>query len=77
MLEREYEVFETNREKWLKKHAREFVVIHEDDVVGFFETQDEALQEAVSRFEPGEFLLQQILPKEDDTLYYHTRLIFS
>ncbi|MEX2444446.1 MAG: hypothetical protein WD492_12625 [Alkalispirochaeta sp.] len=75
-LEKEYEIFASNREKWLQEHQNEHVLIH-DDTIEFYDDQDRALESAISRYKPGTFLLQQIVPEDQDTLNFFSRISFA
>lgn len=42
----------------------QFVLIHEQELVGIYSTFEEALADASARFDPGTFLIKQVLDPE-------------
>jgi len=64
-LEREITVFRARLPEFLEEHPGEFVLIHGEEVVGFWPTDDEALEAGFDRFGPVEpMLVKQILAVE-------------
>jgi hypothetical protein len=49
-LDRELSRYEAERARWLPEHEGEYVLIKGDDVLGFFETREEALAMGYARF---------------------------
>ena len=47
----------------LYKHK--YVLIHNKNIEGFFDTFEIALGDAVSKFQPGEYVIQQIISNEE------------
>ena len=60
MLEKEREVFEQKREQLLTDHFGKFVLIKEDDLIGVFNTIEEAVTEGARRFGLEPFLVRQV-----------------
>jgi hypothetical protein len=58
-LERELATFERNRSELEADHTGEWVVLHEDAVVGAFASFESAAEEAVRRFGRGPYLIRQ------------------
>jgi hypothetical protein len=50
VLKRELETYERERESMLASHKGEFVLIYKDQVIGFFGSEDEAIDEGYRRF---------------------------
>ena len=74
-LERPLSVFRENQEKFASKHHGQFVVIHDDEVIGFFDDELEAYHEAKTRYGLGAFLLRQCLrQEEEDEPVFHSRV---
>ena len=48
-----------------KLYKYKFALIHDKNIEGFFDTFENAISEAVSRFPPYEFVIQQIISEED------------
>lgn len=65
MLERERDFFEVHRDRWLAECPGRFVVVHEDELVGVFATQSEALSEGAQRFGLSPFLVRRIEVPQD------------
>ena len=45
MLEKEYEYYLQNKEKFLKSYLNKYVVIKDTDVLGSYNTMEEAVKE--------------------------------
>ena len=60
VLEREYAVFDDMKEQLEAEHHLEWVVIHDDEFVGVFETFQDAAVVAVRRYGRGPYLITQI-----------------
>ena len=74
-LERALSVFRENQDEFASNHHGQFVVIHENEVVGFFDDELEAYHEAKTRYGLGAFLLRQCLrPDEEDEPVFHSRV---
>jgi hypothetical protein len=58
-LEQEIETYNTNLSKWTE-HEGEFVLIHEDKIVGFFSVYEEALRTGYEKFGIVPFLVKQV-----------------
>jgi hypothetical protein len=61
ILEREMATYRAKLPELLEKDAGRYVLIHGDDVIGVWDTKDEALHEGLERwlFEP--YLVKQIV----------------
>ena len=74
-LERPLAYFKKNQEKFAKEHHGEFVVIHGEEVEGFYENQLEAYTSAKKKYPAGSFLLRPCLrPEEEETPTFHSRV---
>ena len=58
-LDREQAVYEANRTRWVLEHKGKHVLIRGDEVVGFYESRDEALTVGYSQFGVGRLFLVQ------------------
>lgn len=72
-LEQEYQYFTEHLDEWLETHRDHYVLISGADI-RFFEDQGDALAYAGEHYRPGTFLLQPVIPEEQDTLRYHSRM---
>lgn len=77
MLEKEFKYYIANQEELVKKFRGKFLVIRGEEVVGNFDTFEDALAASQEKYEIGTFLIQECLPGEDNyTQTFHTRAIF-
>ena len=63
-LSREQAVYEANLPRWLQEHEGAHVLIKGDEVVGFYETRDEALAAGYARFGVVPLFVKQITASE-------------
>ena len=66
MLEEERRFYDENASEWLKTYANRFVVVKERELVGVFNTLDEALATGARRFGLQSFLVRQVLPRQSE-----------
>jgi hypothetical protein len=59
-LEVEIRTYEAKLEELKKHHSGKFVVIHGDDVIGAFDTFENAASDAVLKFGRGPYLIRQV-----------------
>jgi len=59
-LEREIAAFEKRRTDLEQTYPQKFVVFHDDDFVGAWDTLDAAAGEAIMRFGAGPYLIRQV-----------------
>jgi hypothetical protein len=59
-LETEIPTYEAKLEELRKHHSGKFVVIHGEDVIGSFDTFENAATEAVLKFGRGPYLIRQV-----------------
>lgn len=76
MLEKEYEYFLSVRNRLINEHRGEYVVIKDKDVVGFFSSENDAI-EAMNDHELGTFLIQHCIPEEESLQKFHSRALFA
>jgi hypothetical protein len=60
MLEQERTLYDASIAVWAAQHPGKFVVVKLEDVVGFFDTIDEALAAGASKFGLQSFLVRRI-----------------
>ena len=63
-IDREWETFLANLPALLEKEAGRYVLIHDNQVVGVWDTKAEALEEGYQRFLLESFLVQRIVADE-------------
>ena len=64
VLDRELLTFRTNLPDLLEKAVGRFVLIHGDDILGTWETEEQALEEGYERFLHEPFLVKRIVANE-------------
>ena len=63
-LETELKYFNDHREKWLVDHKGKYALVKGQELVGTFDTAENAYVEGVRRFGNTAFLVKQILDEE-------------
>ncbi len=77
MLEKEFQYYLDHQDELAKKHLNKYVIIVGEEVVGFYDGQREAFDEAVKTYEEGTFLIQLCAPGEEAyTHVFHSRVSF-
>jgi hypothetical protein len=64
-LQRERAVFDAAIGEWRRSHSGEFVLIHGDDVIGFYDSLEKAFGDGTARFGLDPFFVQRITPDEE------------
>jgi hypothetical protein len=75
-LEKEYSYFLKNKEALLKSFPNKFIVIIDDEVVGNFGSQEEALKEASKKYKLGTFLIQKVSQAESDVIQRFFSMVY-
>ncbi len=57
---REEAAYQRERERLVREHLDKIALIHEDEVVGAFDSADEALLEGFRRFGPVKMMMREI-----------------
>ncbi|MBN1585787.1 hypothetical protein JW899_05495 [Candidatus Uhrbacteria bacterium] len=77
MLEKEFKYFRDHQDELVRGNEDKFVVIKDGEVLGFYDTEIEALQETQKNHELGTFLIQPCVSGNDSyTQTYHSRVAF-
>jgi hypothetical protein len=77
MLDKDFAFFKEHLADFLKDHRGEYVVIKNEQVIGFYKTQDEAFR-AMQDSQLGTFLVQNIKPSDQSIIEYYTqRVVFA
>ncbi|OHD20335.1 MAG: hypothetical protein A2Y38_22670 [Spirochaetes bacterium GWB1_59_5] len=76
MLEREYALFNTKRDEFVRDHGNEFVVIQGESILGFFKDEIKAL-ESMKGHRLGTFLVQRCVSIDTETAKYASRVAFA
>ncbi len=60
LLDEERKFFESKHSELVKKHPGKFVLIHDHEIAGVFDTQSAAYEEGLKRFGPVPMLIARI-----------------
>lgn len=78
MLEKEFQYYITHQDELVKKYNGKYIVIKGEEVIGVYESEISAYNEAQKSHQLGTFLIQQCLPgKENYTQSFYSRVIFK
>jgi hypothetical protein len=64
MLETELAYYKAHRDEWLKSHRDRFVLIKGEQLVGTFDTEEQALRTGARQFGPTSFLVRRVIENE-------------
>lgn len=77
-LKKEFNFYLKNQQKLIKKYNGKIIVIKNQEVIGVFDSEIEAIQKTSINHKLGTFLVQKCEPgKESYTQTYHSRVAFS
>ena len=77
MLEREFQYYIDHQKELVEKYNGKYLVIKDEQVVGIYDTLDEAAVEADKKHKGDSYLIQECLPGEENfTITYHSRAVF-
>jgi hypothetical protein len=74
MLEREFGIYKSHRDEFLRDHAGEYVVIKGDLILGFFKTELEAFL-SMKDYQLGTFLVKKCESVDEETAHYASRVV--
>ena len=78
MLEKEFKYYLDNQSKLVKDYNGKFIVIKGQDVIGVYDTEDQAYFETLKEHEEGTFLIQFCEPGDSSyTQSFHSRVQFE
>ncbi len=60
MLEHERAYFDAHLSEWLQHYPQRFVLVKGEELIGTFDTQDDALREGARRFGLAPFLIRRV-----------------
>jgi hypothetical protein len=76
-LKKEFEFYLENQAELAKKFNGKYIVIKNQEVIGVFESEIEAIDKTSANHKLGTFLVQKCEPgKESYTQTYHSRVVF-
>ncbi|MCI0485916.1 MAG: DUF5678 domain-containing protein [Blastocatellia bacterium] len=68
MLEKERQVFSDKHAELISQHPGQFIVIKDEEIIGAFNTIDDALAEGARRFGLQPFLVRQVTESVSETI---------
>ncbi|MGP1440687.1 MAG: hypothetical protein ACTTJ3_08120 [Treponema sp.] len=76
MIRDDFNYFKANRDSIISGHLNEYVVIKNCKVLGYFPTEDSAIDEMKrTKNELGSFILQKCVSAKDDKVVFYTRRV--
>lgn len=66
-LDKEFKYYLDNQEKLLEKYYGRYIVIKDQEVIGDYDSEQEALEVASDEHEIGTFLIQHCVPGKEST----------
>jgi hypothetical protein len=66
----EFKYYLANKEDFAAKYAGKFIVIKDQDVIGVYEDQLEAIKKTQQEHKLGTFLVQQVTPLADQARFH-------
>jgi len=66
MLDQEIRFYEENHEDWLARFPGKIVLVKGQELIGVFDTVDEALAEGARRFGLSSFLARRVEPSQQE-----------
>jgi hypothetical protein len=78
MLDKEFKYYLDNQDELLKKYNNRFIVIVGGEVVGDYDSMEDAYFESGKKYPLGTFLIQKCSPGDKDyTATFHSRVRFA
>ncbi len=75
VLDRQIMYFQQHQAELAEEHHGEFVLIHDESIEGFYESELDAYTTAKRHYDAGTFLIRQCLkPEEETTQTFHSRI---
>lgn len=73
-----FQFYLDSQKELVKQYNGQYLVIVDDNVVGHFDTFEQALSESQKKYEAGKYLIQHCVPGEESyTQTFHTRAVFN
>lgn len=78
MLEKEFQYYLDHQAELVEKYNGKFLVIKDEEVIGVYDTDEEAYFQTTQKHEPGTFLIQFCEPGDSSyTQTFHSRVVFA
>ncbi len=76
-LDREFDYYLTHQKELVEKYNGKFIVIRDQQVIGAYDSELDAIQTTAEQYEMGTFLVQKCEPgSESYTQTYHCAVAF-
>lgn len=77
-LEKEFQYFLANLKEFVAKYEGKYMVIKSENVLGVYDSIEEAISETLKSHEMGTFMVQKCNADEESyTQTFHSRVIFN
>lgn len=77
-LQSEFEYYLRNQAAFVEKYNGKVVVLKDQEVIGVFDAEEEAIKETQKKHELGTFLVQRVEPgSKAYTQTFHSRVTFA
>jgi hypothetical protein len=77
MLDKEYKYYLSNQKALLKEYKGKVLVIKDEKITGVYDSEAEAYQDSILKYELGTFLIQKCVPEDETIQTFHSNVIFS
>lgn len=76
MIQEDFNFFKKNRDKIIKGHVGEFVVIKDGKVQNYFKSENDAMTDMKNKgFKLGTYIIQKCISAEEGRVVYYTRRV--
>lgn len=78
MLDKEFQYFLEHQQELASKYNGKYIVIVGDNVVGTYDTNEDAYEDSLKRYNLGEFLIQECSSDAASyTTVFHSRVVYE
>lgn len=75
-LNKLYQWYQEHRAEIIKGHENEQVLLKDNEVIGYYTTEEAALVDVAKRgFQLGDFLIQKCISEEEDRMVYYNKAV--
>ncbi len=77
-LEQEFNYYLQHQAELVEKYSGKFIVIKDQEVIGAYDSELEAIEKTSEKFELGSFIVQKCSSGDNNyTQTYHSRVVFA
>lgn len=77
MLDKEFDFYLKNQTCFVEKYNGKVIVLKDEQVIGVYDSEIDAVNETSKKYELGTFLVQRCSPgSENTTITFHSRYAF-